>query len=210
MSSKMLYVVFSATPLKIGSIIRAITRGEYNHVALSFEKDLSKLYSYARYHKSTPFYGGFVEEGAARYKHKNKVAKIYVCAIPLPDAVYGEIRERIAAMQAAPERYKYNMFSAAAVPVSKRIHIDGCYTCVEFVTSILSMVFSDISNHEFYTIEALRKRLAKYFIYKGPFPRCEFASDEHYEKKISLHRAAYLSARMEARLLSDYLKTNKK
>ena len=210
MNGKMLYVVFSATPLKIGSMIRVIPRGEYNHVALSFEKDFSKLYSYARYHKSTPFYGGFVEESAARYKHKNKVAKIYVCAIPLPDAVYSEIMERIASMQAAPEKHKYNMFSAAVVPISKRIHIDGCYTCIEFVTSILSIVFADISGSEFYTIEALRKRLAKYFVYSGPFPSCEFVPDEQYEKKIPIHRAAYLSARMEARLLSDYIKTNKK
>lgn len=206
----MLYVVFSATPLKIGSMIRVITRGEYNHVALSFEKDLSRLYSYARYHKSTPFYGGFVEESAARYKHKNKVAKIYVCAIPLTRENYDKIQCHLATMQASPERHKYNMFSAAATPISKRIHIDGCYTCIEFVTSILSMVFSDISGKQFYTIEELRKRLSKYHIYSGPFPNCQATRDESYEKKIPLHRAAYLSARLQARLLSDYIKTNKK
>lgn len=206
----MLYVVFSATPLKIGSMIRVITRGEYNHVALSFEKDLSRLYSYARYHKSTPFYGGFVEESAARYKHKNRVAKIYVCAIPLTCAVHSKIKKHIDSMQASPERHKYNMFSAAVTPISKRIRIDGCYTCIEFVTSVLSMIFSDISDGEFYTIEALRKRLSKYHIYGGPFPSHQDVKDEIYEKKIPLHRAAYLSARLQARLLSDYIKTNKK
>lgn len=210
MDSKMLYVVFSATPLKIGSMIRVITRGEYNHVALSFDKDLSKLYSYARYHKSTPFYGGFVEESVARYKHKNKIAKIYVCAIPLPCDTYDKIKQHIDSMLASPQKYKYNMFSAAATPISKRVHIDGCYTCIEFVTSILSMVFLDISGKEFYTIEALRKRLSKYLIYKGSFPNVTHTADEVYEKKIPLHRVAYLSARMEAQLLSDFIHTNKK
>lgn len=210
MENRMIYVVFSATPLKIGSMIRVITRGEYNHVALSFEKDLSKLYSYARYHKKTPFYGGFVEESAARYRHKNKVAKIYVCAIPLPGKVYDKIKERIDDMLASPKKYKYNMFSAAAVPISKRVHIDGCYTCIEFVVSILSMALSDISKNEFYTIESLKKRLSKYLIYKGPFPNSSPDIDEVYEKKIPLHRAAYLSARMQARLLSDYISRNKK
>jgi len=210
MENRMLYVVFSATPLKIGSVIRTITHGEYNHVALSFEKDLSKLYSYARYHKKTPFYGGFVEENATRYRHKNKIAKIYVCAIPLPSEVYIKIKEQIDTMLLSPKKYKYNMFSAVTTPISKRVHIDGCYTCIEFVISILSMVLLDISKKEFYTIESLRKRLSKYLIYKGPFPNCLQATDEVYEKKIPLHRAAYLSARMEAQLLSDFIHTNKK
>ena len=210
MESKMIYVVFSATPLKMGSMIRAVTRGEYNHVALSLDKDLSKLYSYARYHKKTPFYGGFVEETAARYRNKNRIAKIYVCAIPLPCDVYDKIKQRIDHMLGSPKKHKYNIFSAAVTPISKRVHIDGCYTCIEFVVDILSMAFSDVSKTEFYTIEALRKRLSRYLIYKGPFLDSTHTVDEDYEKKIPLHRALYLSARMQANLLSDYINRNKK
>ena len=72
MEEKKLYVVFSATPLKVGSMIRTVTGEKYNHVSISFSPRLKTLYSYARYYKKAPLYGGFVKENAERYQNKGK------------------------------------------------------------------------------------------------------------------------------------------
>ena len=57
-----LYVVFSATPYRMGKLIRFVTREPYNHVAISTEASLTRMYSFARRFYRTPFYGGFVTE----------------------------------------------------------------------------------------------------------------------------------------------------
>ena len=62
-----IYIVFSSTPTGMGRLIRLATRNQYNHVSLSFESDIQKLYSFARYHRTIPLYGGFVVESVLRY-----------------------------------------------------------------------------------------------------------------------------------------------
>lgn len=210
MKQKKLYVVFSATPLKIGSMIRTVTREKYNHVAISFDPCLRNLYSYARYYKKTPFYGGFVKEKASRYMHQNKIAEIYVCAIPITYKQCRLIKEKLYYMIENYRRYRYNMFSAAAAPFSKRVFVPGCFTCVEFVISILSEIMPEISANRFYSIEDLRQILIDYGMYKGPFPNIlNHFVDENYEKQIGIIKNIKLSAESEIGLLETFLTKGK-
>ena len=50
------YIVFSATPTGTGRLIRKATRNQYNHVSLSLNRDIRKMYSFARIHRAIPLY----------------------------------------------------------------------------------------------------------------------------------------------------------
>ena len=201
MKNRFLYVVFSATPLKMGSMIRSVTGEKYNHVSISFDPELKKLYSFARHYKNAPLYGGLVRETPARYKHDGKTADIFVCALPITDEQCRAIKNRIREMLKAPSNCHYNMFSAATSIVSRRVFIKNCYTCVEFIAHILSKVCPEISDTRFYGVEDIRQILKDYEIYSGKFPDIENESDTDYEREISLPDLFYYTVKGEVELI---------
>ena len=80
MEDKYLYVVFSTTPFKIGKFIRFITGYNYNHVSVSLNKDLKKMYSVGRLNPYNTIIGGFVHESLDEGTFKrfyNATATIY-------------------------------------------------------------------------------------------------------------------------------------
>ena len=205
MENRFLYVVFSATPLKIGSMIRSVTREKYNHVSISFDPDLRTLYSFARYYKNAPLYGGLVRETPARYKNNGKIADIFVCALPITESECNQIKAKIK-MLATSQSCHYNMFSAATSVISHRVFIKNCYTCVEFVARILSDIVPQISKNEFYGIEDVRQILKDYEIYSGKFPDIEKEADLNYERKISLPDLFYYTVKGEVELIKAIAK----
>lgn len=210
MQNKMLYVVFSATPLKMGSVIRGVTREKYNHVSISFSENLSEMYSYARRHNETPFVGGFVKETPCRYKNKDRVADVFVCALPITTEQFEKVTAVIEQMKSDSDSHRYNMYSAATALISKRVHIPKCMTCIEFVVYILSMVSDKVSANRFYTIEKLRSLLACKEIYSGPFPDIDkFEVNEEYYRSFSLLEKLKLSAKFEFDLAHDFINRNK-
>ncbi len=209
MQDRMIYVVFSATPLKVGSMIRTVTREKYNHVAISFDPKLKRLYSYARYYKKAPLYGGLVKETPARYKHNGKTADICVCAIAMSKEQCRAVKERLSEMCRFQRDCRYNLMSASLALFSRRVFVPRCYTCVEFASFILSAVCGRICEGKFYSIEMLRQLLSEYEIYSGPFPDIENERDEVYEKHVSFFTACRLSYHGEKELIKAYLNRDK-
>lgn len=205
MSQKKLYVIFSATPLKIGSIIRTVTGEKYNHVSLSFDGKLEKMYSYARYFKKAPLYGGFVLENPSRYKNRGKRAEIFVCAVPITDIEYCLIKKRLKYMTENPEKHVYNFYSAAFSLFERRVFVPNCYTCVEFAAEILSMVLPQIKADRFYSVETLRRVLSQYCLYCGPFPNIPKKSDGlKYDIDIPFYDICRLSLKSEVDLFKAF------
>ena len=200
MKNKFLYVVFSATPLKMGSMIRTVTKEKYNHVSISFDPNLKTLYSFARHYKNAPLYGGLVRETPARYKNNGKTADILVCALPICETECREIKKEIKSLMESGACH-YNMFSAATSVLSRRVFIKNCYTCVEFVAHILSLVCPEIRKDGFYSVEDIRKILKDYEIYSGKFPDIENESDPDYERKITLPDLFYYTVKGEVELV---------
>lgn len=167
---KYLYILFSATPYRMGRMIRMVTGEPYNHVSLSLEEDLTEMYAFARRYYHTPFYGGFVTEKPTRFHHRNATADIYLCRVPVTGEQWQSLRERLTQMGNRPHRYLYNHLSALAAPIHRKISIRDAYTCAEFVVSILGSVGLDFDPRRFYTIGSIAQILSRYHIYTGPFP----------------------------------------
>ena len=167
---KYLYVLFSATPYRIGRFIRLVTGDPYNHVAIGTEESLKELYAFARRYYNTPFYGGFVEETPCRYRHKGVTASIRLYRLPLTTRQYQQLQEILDAMRQKADRYLYNHLSAAAAPFRRKIRVKDAYTCAEFTVSILQELGLDFNSRRFYSIGDIAERLVPYHFYDGEFP----------------------------------------
>ena len=167
--NRKLYLVVSATTLKMGKAIRAATGYPYNHVSLALSSDIPKMYSFARRFISAPYYGGFVEESPRRFAYKNRFARIKVYSLPVREATFDALEELLAQMASDKERYLYNLISAAHSLFGKRIIIKDSYTCAEFVSDIISVVSpgAGLICGRYYSIKEICKALECNMIYKG-------------------------------------------
>ena len=167
---KSLYVLFSATPYRMGKCIRFITGEPYNHVSIATEEDLRECYGFARRYYETPFYGGFVTEHPSRYIHNGSVSRIRLYRLPLNNAQWQKLDILLENMRSQPERYLYNHLSAMMAPMHMKVKVRDAFTCAEFVVSVLSRLGFDFDSRRFYTIGGIAKRLEEYHVYTGQFP----------------------------------------
>jgi len=206
-----MYVVFSSTKCGIGSFIRLMTKNRYNHMSVTLDPTLSTLYSFARYHKSTPFYAGFVHESCLRYKGEGQ-ANIKVAAIPLTDEQYTKAKDYLENMQGNKDIYIYNLLSAITNITRRKININNAYTCVEFAVKTIDTVGVDsrISQLNFYTIKELENLLESKVVYEGKYPDwAENAQwgDDVFVSPISFVKGSVNSLRTQARLFKRLIKS---
>lgn len=184
-----LYVLFSATPYRMGRCIRAVTREPYNHVSIATEADLRTLYSFARRYEKTPFYGGFVTETPCRYHRRGVTAAIRLYRIPLTEEKWQRLQSLLKEMDRRPERYLYNHLSALTAPLHVKIRVRDAFTCAEFVVSVLSRLELglDFDPRKFYTISGIARRLEDYCVYTGTFPAPPEADAEFLDPQPLAH-----------------------
>ncbi len=186
---KQICIVFASTNSGMGKLIRRVTHYKYNHVAISLTKDLSTLYSFARYNYDSPLVGGFVEESALRYLYNDgQAADIRVYAIPVTKEQYTKLESIIENIKKNSSEYIYNTLSAMMTPIGTRISIYRAYTCVEFVSTVLSKcgIINGIMPGDFCTIENMEKLLQGHLIYDGTADYAangEDWGDDQYMKK---------------------------
>lgn len=167
---KYLYVLFSATPYRMGRCIRFVTGEPYNHVSIATGEDLTSIYSFARRYYCTPFYGGFVSEDPCRYRHNGKTANIRLYRLPLTSRQWQRLQDMLEDMKDHADRYLYNHLSAIVAPLHLKVRVRKAFTCAEFTVNVLSMLGFDFNPNRFYTIGAIAERLSAYHIYTGDFP----------------------------------------
>lgn len=182
-----IYIVFSATPYKMGKMIRTVLHNRYNHISLSFDEDLSTMYTFARFHENMPLYGGFVAESPCRYQRGEHSAQLKVCRVEMPEENYLALRAFVAQMERRSRKYIYNLYSAVCTPLHLRLLIRDSYTCAEFVGDALSIAGLDISMGTFHSLRKLELLLDSCVIYEGP---CTLYTDEpvwgedHFPEKL--------------------------
>lgn len=191
---KYLYVLFSATPYRMGRLIRFVTGEPYNHVSIATEDDLRECYGFARRYYHTPFYGGFVTEQPNRYHHNGSTAAVRLYRLPLTQRQWEKLHARLTCMQNHPERFLYNHLSALTAPLHRKVRVRDAFTCAEFVVSILSTLGFDFDANRFYTISGIAERLESYHIYTGEFP-AEPGEDSAFFQPHPIPHPIFASAR---------------
>ena len=199
-----IYIVFSATPTGMGRLIRLATRNPYNHVSLSLSGDIRKLYSFARYHRAIPLYGGFVVESILRYRSFAGQAKVKVCRLPVEEPQLTYLHNYLERLWNERDTYIYNTPAALASLVRLRPDIPKAYTCATFVHSILTRYhLAGASERDFPTVRALEALLAPYVVYEGPAQSSaglEEWGEDTFPHETTTRYAIYTTARHFGRL----------
>lgn len=194
-----IYIVFSATPYRMGSMIRQITGEPYNHVSVSLAADLSPMYGFARRYYYTPFYGGFVRESAARYHLGTISSQVCICRIPLSDTQYTTLSQQLSQMYETRDIYLYNHLSALATLIRKAIPLKNAYTCTEFCVHLLSDLGFAVTPGQYYTLSDIRQMLGGYIIYTGVMPQT--GDDPDFFQRNPVPHPFYVTLRDMLRLL---------
>lgn len=197
-----IYIVFSATPTGMGSLIRRATRNRYNHVSISLSRDIRKMYAFARLHRAIPLYGGLVAESILRYQSFAGAARVKICRVEVPEAQLAGLHELLDRLWNEREEYIYNTPAALASLVHLRPNILRAYTCVTFVQAILARYgLAGVTEQDCPTVRALERRLAPYVVYEGPAPvRAADWGEDTYPLETTTRYAVYTTARHFGRL----------
>ena len=201
------YIVFSATPTGTGRLIRKATRNQYNHVSLSLNRDIRKMYSFARIHRAIPLYGGFVVESILRYQSFAGAARVKICRVEVPELQLTWLHNCLDRLWNEREEYIYNTPAALASLVHLRPSISRAYTCVTFVQKLLARYeLAGVTEADRPTVRALERRLTPYVIYEGPAPvRAGDWGEDSYPVETTTRYAVYTTARHFGRLAKRVL-----
>ena len=131
-------------------------------MTIAFDDDLSKMYSFARYHINSPISGGFVIEQPDRYLSDDNDVMVKICKIPVGEEEYKRIRYQISYFDENKEEMIYNTLNALLSLWKKRLDMKNTYTCLEFVTYLLRYP-------NFLNIHELERRMEQYVVYSGSF-----------------------------------------
>lgn len=134
---KKIYIVVSKTNTFLGKIIRAATRYDYNHASVAISSELYPMYSFARYHKNEPFFGGFVEESWKRYIVNHRSVKVKIYKINLSEEQYKEVNHKIQNFVVNKDKYKYDIIGAILGIKRQQTLQNNKYTCVTFISELL-------------------------------------------------------------------------
>ncbi len=160
-----IFAIFSSTDLKIGKMIRLVTRNEYNHCSVCLREDMSKFYSFSRIYRSNPLIGGFTVESPMRYTLSSRT-KLKIVGIEISDEKFARVRSMIQDMSRNCDEYVYNYFSAAAYPFGgRRFNRENAFTCAEFTNSVLKT--AGVSMPEKANIHEMELALSDYPTWEG-------------------------------------------
>lgn len=189
-----LFVVFSRTKCRMGSFVRVCTHEYYNHVSVALDDRFDEVYSFARLKRKTPLCGGFVREGAERFRSEDGIAEIAVCAVEIEDENMPAVRELLSDMALRHERYIYNVLSAMCAPVRLAVRVPDSYTCVEFALLVLRKAGIEVQKR-FYSVDDLYELLRPGEIYRGQYPETAAVADLTYDDDVPMHSCLFGSVR---------------
>ena len=135
MEKKKIYLVFSQTNTILSRIIKFITKNEYSHVSISFEKDCKIMYSFGRKYDCNPFYGIFKIENIKEGLFKKTNASIAIYELDVNEKIYNNIKRNISEIE--QENKGYNIVGLILAIFDFRIKRKKYY-CSEFVYNVLS------------------------------------------------------------------------
>ena len=181
------YIVFAATPYRIGKAIQHLTKEYYNHACIALDEELTQMFGFARRFYRTPLYGGFVRESLSRHHVNGSRSQICLCKLPVTHAQYEAVRDRLLNMYDEKEKYLYNHLSVLSAPLRRPVKLRCAYTCVEFCVDVLQTLGFPLDPHKYYSIGDLQQFLQTYVVYEGPIPMDKSFDTVYYAKRPVRH-----------------------
>lgn len=135
---KNIYITLSRSDTMVSKMISVFSEGQYTHASISFNNNLSPMYSFAR-KGYMPLPGGlkleYADEGYYKL-HGHTPCAVY--ALEVEDKVYYTAKALVGSMMDELDKYNYNVIGLILcklnIPWARRHH----YFCSQFVSEILA------------------------------------------------------------------------
>lgn len=135
MADKKVFILLINTGTLFTRIIKLFTKRTYNHVSISFNSELTEVYSFGRKDIDNPFSGGFVKENIHQKLFKQADCVIY--SLSVTEFQIQKMKNYIDEMQQQKEQYRYNLLGLFGFLFNRPIERKNAYFCSEFVATVL-------------------------------------------------------------------------
>lgn len=138
MTDRSIYIIITHTPSVVSKIIRKFTHTPYNHVSVSLDAELEKMFSFGRRYKYFPWIGGFVRESPhfgtlGRFPETEAI----VLTLNVDEDTYDDIRGKLENMLEQKYSYRYDTLGLLLAIFGKSFKREKCYYCTAFVRELL-------------------------------------------------------------------------
>ncbi len=205
-----IYIIITKTPTVVGKVIRQVLDNKYNHMSISTKPDLSKIYSFGRVSVKNFITGGPMRESFYTLSLGGG-ANVEICVFRLPvtkkqfDLLTGFIESVFYDV----DGYVYNMADAIGTIFHRQIHVDKCYTCIQFCKDALT--YAGVEGAKCLdgvnTLDGARNKLKRFMIYEGSyqdFPGVFLEMTEN-DKKFMESRGLYTELRYTAKTFRKFI-----
>lgn len=135
MGEKKVYILLTDTGTILTKLIKLYTKKPYNHASISFDSDLSKVYSFGRKSVNNPFIGGFVQEDVSSELFEHADCAIYSLTVTEEDME--KMKRYIETIAKHEEQYRYHFLGLFGFLFNKPIERRNAFFCSQFVASVL-------------------------------------------------------------------------
>ena len=151
----------------LSSVIGMVTNERYNHISLSLDKELNKVYSFGRKKPNNPLIGGFVKEDTTSDFLSRASCQVF--ELEVTDEQYEQIEKNIHFFENHMDLYSYN--SLGLIPAALNIPLvrPHNFFCSEFVSHILieTGVMERVKEPSIMTPQDVVEYLDMVLIYEG-------------------------------------------
>lgn len=138
MESKVVYVVLSMSGTKFSRFLRFFSKLEFTHASLSFEKDLSTLYSFGRKKVRMPWIAGFTIEHPNTGIFGLYDADCEVLELKLSEKDYNSLKCYVDKVLENGDFYRYNFKGLIYTYFNRPQSLNRRFTCTQFVATALN------------------------------------------------------------------------
>ena len=137
-SNKYVYILLTDTGTLFTKSIKKYTKAPYNHASISFDRELTELYSFGRKSPRNPIYGGFVREDiftGTFSKYPKTTCVLY--QLEVTQREIEKMKRVLNVFKRSQNKYLYNLLGVFGVSINEPIEFSNSYFCSQFVAEIL-------------------------------------------------------------------------
>ena len=137
---KALFIVFFNSNTVFNKAVRVVDKSPYNHVAISFDTSLKKLYSF-----SIIDGGGFTIESIAKHAKNENDKAIQVYTIFISSEQYKIVKQNLEYFNKNKKKYDYSLINLVTIPLKINYIKSTKMVCSQFADYILKLASYDFT-----------------------------------------------------------------
>lgn len=132
------FILLTNTGTLFTQLIQSYTKAPYNHASISFNRELSEMYSFGRKNPNNPLNGGFVKEDIKTgtfSKYPETTCVIY--ELKVTEREVEKMKRVLNIFIRRQNKYLYNLLGVIGVALKEPVEFSNSYFCSQFVAEVL-------------------------------------------------------------------------